>query len=101
MKKTERSLEEINRIGLESLVNALGTDDAEQFLEHCRSGVRDYTEERHAWLDRLQRDDVIRQVQGGTLDDNREASQPEADLTTGENRDSRSKGQRTQPAAVR
>jgi len=50
MSKTERPLDEVNRIGLEALVKALGPADAERFIEHCRTGIRDYTQERRRWL---------------------------------------------------
>jgi hypothetical protein len=62
-KDSERPLGEVNRIGLESLIRALGTADAERFLDHCRTGVKDYTEERHAWLDRLSRADILDSMQ--------------------------------------
>lgn len=63
MKETDRPLDELNRIGLETLIAALGSADAERFIEHCRTGIRDYTEERHSWLDQLRREDVLRDIE--------------------------------------
>ncbi|MBF2097863.1 MAG: hypothetical protein IGQ88_05735 [Gloeomargaritaceae cyanobacterium C42_A2020_066] len=49
---------ELNRKGFKALVDALGYADAIRFIRQYDNGSRDYTKERHQWLDKLTLDDI-------------------------------------------
>ena len=53
---------EINRIGYRALVDALGFDGAIRFLRQFDPGEGDYTNQRHQWLDKLNLDDIIADI---------------------------------------
>ena len=50
---------ELNRKGFKVLVDALGYVDAVRFMRQFDQGSGDYTEERHHWLDKLSKDDIL------------------------------------------
>ncbi|MBI2760419.1 MAG: hypothetical protein HYX51_03210 [Chloroflexi bacterium] len=50
MTSRPRTLEEIRRIGLQALADALGPVDMVRFLQQTDNGVGDYTTERSGWL---------------------------------------------------
>ncbi len=54
--------DEIREAGLDALVAALGPVGMARFLQLLRPGIRDYTAERHKWLDGLTLDDLIREA---------------------------------------
>ena len=54
---------EINRIGYRALVDALGFDGAIRFLRQFDPGEGDYTNQRHQWLDKLNLDDIIADIE--------------------------------------
>ena len=54
---------ELTRKGFKSLINTLGYVDAIRFLRQFDNGSGDYTQERHEWLDKLSRDEIIRDIQ--------------------------------------
>jgi hypothetical protein len=54
---------ELNRKGFKSLVNNLGYVDAVRFIHQFDNGNGDYTKERHQWLDKLSRDEILRDIQ--------------------------------------
>jgi hypothetical protein len=54
---------ELNRKGFKSLVNNLGYVDAVRFIHQFDNGNGDYTKERHQWLDKLSRDEIMRDIQ--------------------------------------
>lgn len=77
----KRDLGEIHRIGMEALLNALGPDDSERFIEHCRTEIRDYTKERAAIIGSPTVEEIVERVR------TREGSDPsrgaaESTLTT-------------------
>ena len=54
---------EVYEFGLQILLDKLGYAGAVRFLEQCRPASGDYTAERHKWLDKLDRETVIRGIQ--------------------------------------
>ena len=54
---------ELNKKGFNALVDALGYVDAVRFLKQFDNGSRDYTQERHQWLDQLSLDDIWTDLQ--------------------------------------
>jgi len=62
--------DQIHDAGLDALVSALGPIGMARFLQLVRTehpSIRDYTAERHKWLDGLTLDDLIREA--GALDE--------------------------------
>ena len=53
---------ELNRKGFKSLVNNLGYVDAVRFIHQFDNGSGDYTKERHQWLDKLSRDEILADI---------------------------------------
>lgn len=82
MSSMERPLDEVNRIGLEALINALGATDAERFIEHCRLGIRDYTRERDQWLGSATVREIVDRIRHGAEQGAASPSDEEL-LTTG------------------
>jgi hypothetical protein len=58
------TLEQIRASGLEALTRDLGVVGMIRFLQQFETGSGDYTVERHQWLDGVDIDTVIREVQG-------------------------------------
>ena len=56
MPKTQQ---EIIRQGYQALVSSLGVVDAIRFIQHFTPGQSDYTRDRHQWLDRISREDIL------------------------------------------
>ena len=56
----EFTLEEVRRRGIEILAKDLGPVDAVRFLQQFDLGTEDYYEDRHAWLDGLTVDEIMR-----------------------------------------
>lgn len=56
MPKTQQ---EIIRQGYQALVSSLGVADAIRFIQHFTPGQGDYTRDRHQWLDRISREDIL------------------------------------------
>ena len=50
---------ELTRKVFKALVDALGYVDAVRFMRQFDQGSGDYTEERHQWLDKLSKDDIL------------------------------------------
>jgi len=50
---------ELYRRGFKALVDALGYVDAVRFMQQFDNGSRNYTEERHQWLDQLTMDEIL------------------------------------------
>ncbi len=54
---------ELRQKGYKALVDALGAIDAILFLQEAGWGIRNYTAERHQWLDKLTLDDIRSDIQ--------------------------------------
>jgi hypothetical protein len=54
---------ELTRKGFKFLVNNLGYVDAVRFIHQFDNGNGDYTQERHEWLDKLNQDEIMRDIQ--------------------------------------
>lgn len=54
---------ELTRKGFKSLIDTLGYVDAVRFLRQFDNGSGDYTQERHEWLDKLSRDEILKDIQ--------------------------------------
>ncbi|MEH2375715.1 hypothetical protein [Nostoc sp.] len=64
---------ELCRKGFQALVDALGYADAVRFIHLLDSGKRDYTQERHQWLDNVSREQIfadIKKIQNNLDDPN-------------------------------
>jgi len=57
------TLAEIRRAGMEALFERLGPVGTVRFLKQYDLGQGDYTQERHAWLDSLTLDDIIKDIE--------------------------------------
>jgi hypothetical protein len=47
------------KIYLDALINSLGIADTIRFIQYFNPGKRDYTKERHQWLDEKTLTDVL------------------------------------------
>jgi hypothetical protein len=54
---------ELTRKGFKSLINTLGYVDTVRFLHQFDNGSGDYTQERHEWLDKLNQDEILKDIQ--------------------------------------
>jgi hypothetical protein len=54
--------EEIIQRGLEVLLRELGLVGYIRFMRHFAKGSGDYSVERHAWLDKLSLDEILRSL---------------------------------------
>ena len=54
---------EVYELGLEILLEKLGPIGRGRFLEQCESVEGDYTTERHKWLDNLDMETIMQEVQ--------------------------------------
>jgi hypothetical protein len=57
------TLEEIRRAGLEALRRELGLVGMIRFLQLFETGRGDYSVERHEWLDQLDLDSIVEEIQ--------------------------------------
>jgi hypothetical protein len=57
------SLEEIQRVGMEALHRELGLVGTVRFLQSLGVCKGDYTAERHKWLDKLDLETIVEQIQ--------------------------------------
>ncbi len=57
------SPEQIREAGLAALRRELGVVGMVRFLQQFEMGHGDYTEERHAWLDQLDLDTIITEIE--------------------------------------
>lgn len=55
--------EEIRQAGFDALVRELGVIGMIRFVQMLRPGSGDYTAERHAWLDGLSIDDIVKGIE--------------------------------------
>ncbi len=60
MENHELTSEQIRRKGIEILAKNLGLVDMIRFLQQFELGTGDYSKDRHAWLDGLTVDDIVR-----------------------------------------
>ena len=61
----QRTLDDVRREGFEALRQRLGRADMIRFLQQFETGVGDYSQERHEWVDRISLDDIKRLVENG------------------------------------
>ncbi len=57
-----RPLQQLNKQAIEILIREMGVVDAFRFLGQFDSGLGNYTEERHQWLDDLSLEDITSQI---------------------------------------
>jgi hypothetical protein len=55
-----RTLEEIRELGLEALRERLGRVGMIRFLQQFETGGGDYARERHAWVDRMSLEQLVK-----------------------------------------
>ncbi len=58
----EMTTEQIRSHGLEALRRELGAVGMVRFLQQFSNGEGDYSVDRHQWLDKLSREDVLAQI---------------------------------------
>jgi hypothetical protein len=68
MNVTTMTLNEIRHIGLEALSRELGPVGLIRFLQQFETGRGDYTRERHAWLDQIEIEDIVQEIQAARLE---------------------------------
>jgi hypothetical protein len=66
MMKTQN---EIMKQGYDALINSLGVADTIRFIQYFSPGDRDYTKERHQWLDKKTLADVLVEIKELQEDD--------------------------------
>lgn len=54
---------EVYELALKILLDRLGISGRHRFLEQCKPTIRNYTAERHKWLDTLDMETVMQEVQ--------------------------------------
>lgn len=54
---------EMNRLGYQALLDALGFDGMARFLSQFNTGQGNYTEERYQWLDDLTLEEVFSEIE--------------------------------------
>lgn len=59
------TLEQIRLKGLKALSKELGPVGLVRFLQQFETGEGDHTAERHAWLDGVTLDELLREARGG------------------------------------
>ncbi|MDO9534458.1 MAG: hypothetical protein Q7J85_03795 [Bacillota bacterium] len=63
MSSTARDLNTIRRMGIEALTEKLGPVGMVEFIRQFDSGYDDYTKERHEWLDGIDIEEIVKQVE--------------------------------------
>lgn len=63
MNSTARDLSTIRRMGIEALIEKLGPVGMVEFIRQFDSGYGDYTKERHKWLDGIDIETIVKQVE--------------------------------------
>ena len=63
MSSTARDLGTIRRMGIEALTEKLGPVGMVEFIRQFDSGYGDYTKERHEWLDDIDIETIVKQVE--------------------------------------
>lgn len=63
MSKTIKDLSSIRKLGIEALVEKLGPVGMAEFMRQFDSGYGDYTKERHEWLDNMDIDTIVKQIE--------------------------------------
>jgi len=63
MSSTARDLSTIRRMGIEALIEKLGPVGMVEFIRQFDSGYGDYTKERHKWLDGIDIETIVKQVE--------------------------------------
>lgn len=63
MNSTTRDLSTIRRMGIEALIEKLGPVGMVEFIRQFDSGYGDYTKERHKWLDGIDIETIVKQVE--------------------------------------
>jgi hypothetical protein len=63
MVKEEKTLEEVQEAGFNALERELGPVDTIRFLGAFTTNGRDYSKDRHAWVDSLTAEDIRKSVE--------------------------------------
>lgn len=63
MKQQEMTINEIRKIGIGALVEALGPVNMARFLQQFDTGYGDYTREREKILEGLTLDDIVNEIE--------------------------------------
>ena len=63
MSSIARNLSAIRRMGIEALTEKLGPVGMVEFIRQFDSGYGDYTKERHEWLDDIDIETIVKQVE--------------------------------------
>ncbi|MBN1426167.1 hypothetical protein JXA88_16575 [Candidatus Fermentibacteria bacterium] len=65
------TLEQIREAGLKALSRELGPVGLVRFIQQFEPGTGDYTRERHAWLEGVSLDELVRQAERSEGEDTR------------------------------
>jgi len=55
-------IDEIRKVGFDSLIKSLGPDGMIRFIQEFDSGEGDYTKDRHRWLSQYDIDSIYKEV---------------------------------------
>lgn len=69
MNNLNRTDSEVYHLGIDALINYLGTNGAVRFLNQIEPPIADYTRDRHQWLDKIDRKigiTLIREIKNAT-----------------------------------
>ena len=60
--KINMKIDEIRKIGFDSLIKSLGPDGMIRFIQEFDSGSGDYTKDRHIWLSKYDINSIYKEV---------------------------------------
>jgi hypothetical protein len=63
MKRDGMTMDKIKQIGLQVLTKELGPVGMIRFLQQFETGIGDYSEERHEWLDTYDMEHLIKDLE--------------------------------------
>ena len=63
MKSEAMSLDQIRKVGLEALAQALGQTGMVRFLQQFEIGRGDYSKEKDQWLDNMSIQDIVKGIE--------------------------------------
>jgi len=60
--KANMKIDEIRKLGFDSLIKSLGPDGMIRFIHEFDSGSGDYTKERHTWLSHYDVESIFKEI---------------------------------------